>query len=174
MKPNQSSLILLLLGFTFTILLALLNSAITRFGIFIYIPSILLFPMVVHLDRLRGSFVIFSLGIIMDTQLKMPLGFNSFSLMFFFLIAKDWFHSNEKDNASRPTFFVVLANAAMFTIWYIICTIKQKYFGIWGHKTFLWNLLISSLCLILISKWFFDISLILLSSKSTMGEKMKA
>ena len=174
MKPNQSSLILLLLGFTFTILLALLNSAITRFGIFIYIPSILLFPMVVHLDRLRGSFVIFSLGIIMDTQLKMPLGFNSFSLMSFFLIAKDWFHSNEKDNASRPTFFVVSANAAMFTIWFIICSIKPQYFGNWEHKTFLWNLLISSLCLILISKWFFDISLILLSSKSTMGEKMKA
>jgi len=104
----------------------------------------------------------------------MPLGFNSFSLMFFFLIAKDWFHSNEKDNASRPTFFVVSANAAMFTIWFIICSIKHQYFGSWGLKAFLWNLLISSLCLILISKWFFDISLILLSSKRSKGEKMKA
>jgi hypothetical protein len=131
---------------------ALLNSFLSPWGIFLYLPGLFLLPHYQLLDPYRSLVSILISGFALDHLFNHLLGFHAFILGFIYLISKEYFHLG-KQSSKEIVAFQLLANFGIALIWFFQCGFSQSIIGEWQLIRFLPDLIVSSLVLIPVSAW---------------------
>lgn len=132
--------------------LALLNSFLCPWGIFLYLPGLFLLPHYQLLDPYRSLISILMTGFVLDYFFNHLPGFHAFTLGLIYLISKEYFHLS-KQSSKEIVVFQLIANFGISLIWFCQCGFNQSTIGDWQLIRFLPDLIISSLVLIPVSVW---------------------
>jgi hypothetical protein len=126
---------------------ALLNSFLSPWGIFLYLPGLFVLPHYQLLDPYRSL-----VSILVSDLFNHLFGFHAFILGFIYLISKEYFHLG-KQSSKEIVAFQILANFVIALIWFFQCGFSQSTIGDWELIRFLPDLIVSSLVLIPVSAW---------------------
>lgn len=153
-KPNR---ILLALLFTNGILvwgLALINSSISTYGIFLYLPGLLIIPALYFLDPVRAIPCLFLSGLVFDNSFETTFGFHAFSLSLAYLTCREIFRFGKKHYSLGPLSLQMIANLAIGTVWGIFVSIHSSELGTWGLSRMLLDLMLSCLFMYPLGIWY--------------------
>jgi len=132
--------------------LALLNSFLCPWGVFLYLPGLFLLPHYQLLDPYRSLISILLTGFVLDFMFNHLLGFHAFILGLIYLISKAYFHLS-KQSSKEIIAFQLIVNFSISLIWFFQCGFIRSTIGDWELIRFLTDLFVSSLVLIPVSAW---------------------
>jgi hypothetical protein len=152
MKNENSKLIIILILNLFIIcLLTLVNSRLSQWGIFLYLPGLFFFLTCIFLDNLRGMIVCGITGLFLDVLFLTPLGLHGLLLPLFHIIGKEWLKSNPNYRPWRSVIFQFSVNLILIVIWSILLLFENESVMKFKLSRFLSDLLISSIIIIPLS-----------------------
>ena len=153
---NKSNLYLLLLtGSNFFVIwcVALLNSLFNPWGIFVYLPGLLIIPQYQLLDSYRGVVSLLLSGFLWDHFFNHTLGFHAFLFGLIFLISREFIRSG-KQNPKFIILYQQTTNFILAVLWFLLCGLDNPENGNWYLSRLMSDILISALLLIPISYWY--------------------
>ena len=92
-NKNSMFIIVLVVNLLIICLLTLVNSRLSRWGIFLYLPGLFFYISCVFLDRTRGMIVCGITGLFLDVLFITPLGLHALLLPLFHIFGKEWLRS---------------------------------------------------------------------------------
>ena len=132
--------------------IALVNSFISPYGFFIYLPGLLCIPQYQWLDPYRGLISLLISGFLWDHFFCHTFGFHAFLLSLLFLLVRQFLHSG-KQTRQQILYFHLAINFILAASWFLTSNLMQTGLGDWKIGRFFSDLLLSSIILIPISFW---------------------
>ena len=152
---KSSNRLLLLITVSNLILIwciALLNSVIGPWGLFLYLPGLFLLPHYQLLDPYRVLSSLILTGLFIDLFFNHFLGVHAVLLGLIFHLSKEFFHLG-KQSSKQIILFQGIANFLMAFLWFLLCEFENLYSATWSVGRFLSDIIISTFVLIPISFW---------------------
>jgi len=153
MSLNRISCVLVLANLILILALALINSSISQWGFFFYLPGLFFLPHYQILEVNRSLPAIFISGLCFDHFFNHTLGFHAFAMCLLFLIAREFLHLG-KQSPIQITIFQALTNLILAIGWGLFCAFFESNLSNWNWERFLIEVPLSLLFLIPLSLWF--------------------
>ncbi len=134
-------------------LLGLINSTLSKWGIFLYLPGVFFFFSCICLDMTRGMIACVITGLFLDLLYNSYFGYFGFTLALFHIFGKEWLRSTINNKPWRPVLFQWGANTILGILWYLILLIENQRGMYWETTRFISDIVISSIIIIPISFW---------------------
>lgn len=160
-----NAIYILIINITIITILTLINSKLTIWGLFLYLPGILFFSACKFLDFTNGMIISGISGFAIDNILETPFGYHGILLPLFFIIGKNWLESTVNNKPWRPVIFQLLVNIILYSIWFLWVKLDKSLSMNWPISRFFIDLIISSLLIIPLSFWIFDLTKIFVYTK---------
>ena len=134
-----------------TIMVTSVNSTLSQFGVYLYVPAIFLIAPS-YLSKGSSIIVIFINGLFLDYHCNLPLGFNVFLFLFVFLSTLDRFNLSAVDsNYIDKRSLLLIINTLFFIILFLLIKFKVFTLSDWILSRFFVDLLLSSIVILFIS-----------------------
>lgn len=134
-----------------TIMVTSVNSTLSQFGVYLYVPAIFLIAPS-YLSKGSSIIVIFINGLFLDYHCNLPLGFNVFLFLFVFLSTLDRFNLSAVDsNYIDKRSLLLIINTLFFIILFLLIKFKVFTLSEWILSRFFVDLLLSSIVILFIS-----------------------
>ena len=150
-NKNSMFIIVLVVNLLIICLLTLVNSRLSRWGIFLYLPGLFFYISCVFLDRTRGMIVCGITGLFLDVLFITPLGLHALLLPLFHIFGKEWLRSIANHRVWRLVIFQLIVNLIFIIIWFILLSFEDKFVIKWHLSRFSLDLLLSSVVIIPLS-----------------------
>ena len=174
MKSQNSRIcIVILINLLLISLIALINSRLSVWGVFLYLPGLFIILSSNILDVKNGIVASIITGIHLDTLLHTPLGFHAILLAFIFLLVREWQENNRVFKTWRPIFLQIIVNIIFFFVWYFWLLIKSPFAMSWEFSRFFADLTISTLIMIPLGFWMTQLTEIFIHTNSQDGINLK-
>ena len=174
MKSQNSRIcIVILINLLLISLIALINSRLSVWGIFLYLPGLFIILSSNILDVKNGIVASIITGIHLDTLLHTPLGFHAILLAFIFLLVREWQENHRVFKTWRPIFLQIIVNIIFFFVWYFWLLIKPPFAMSWEFSRFFSDLTISTLIMIPLGFWMTQLTEIFIHTNSQDGIDLK-
>ena len=109
-SQNSRFCIVILINLLLISLIALINSRISAWGVFLYLPGLFIILSSNILGAKNGIVASIITGINLDTLLHTPLGFHAILLSFIFLLVREWQENHRVFKTWRPIFLQIIVN----------------------------------------------------------------
>jgi rod shape-determining protein MreD len=152
-RKNSKLIILLIINIIMIALLGLINSTLSKWGIFLYLPGVFFFFSCICLDMTRGMIACVITGLFLDLLYNSYFGYFGFTLALFHIFGKEWLRSTINNKPWRPVLFQWGANTILGILWYLILLIENQRGMYWETTRFISDIVISSIIIIPISFW---------------------
>ena len=152
-RKNSKLIILLIINIIMIALLGLINSTLSKWGIFLYLPGVFFFFSCICLDMTRGMIACVITGLFLDLLYNSYYGYFGFTLALFHIFGKEWLRSTINNKPWRPVLFQWGANTILGILWYLILLIENQRGMYWETTRFISDIVISSIIIIPISFW---------------------
>lgn len=174
MKSQNSRIcIVILINLLLISLIALINSSLSVWGVFLYLPGLFIILSSNILDVKNGIVASIITGIHLDTLLHTPLGFHAILLAFIFLLVREWQENHRVFKTWRPIFLQIIVNIIFFFVWYFWLLIKSPFAMSWEFSRFFADLTISTLIMIPLGFWMTQLTEIFINTNSQDGIDLK-
>jgi|TARA_B110000467_G_C18188819_1_gene404845 rod shape-determining protein MreD len=152
-RKNSKLIILLIINIVMIVLLGLINSTLSKWGVFLYLPGVFFFFSCICLDTTRGMIACVITGLFLDVLYNTYFGYFGFTLALFHIFGKEWLRSTTNNKPWRPVLFQWGANTILGILWYLILLIENQRGMYWETTRFISDIVISSIIIIPISFW---------------------
>ena len=137
--------------------IALINSVICPWGIFLYLPGLFFLPHYQILDTLRGLICIIICGLIFDLFFNHSFGFHGFLFGLLFLLSCEFFHIG-KQSPLQVLIFQGIVNLICAIAWTCFSHFLDSDLSSWSILRMVSDLTISFLLFVPLSLWFIKFS----------------
>ena len=161
------STIILLINIVIIILITILNSDISNYGVFLYLPGLFFINASLYLNNIHGIIVSIFTGLFIDVILTTPFGFHAILLSFCFLLGKNWMLQNLNTKPWRCIIFQLSINIMFNFILLVTFKFRHELSIDWSISRFITDLIISSLIFIPIAFWKTEINTVIIDYIST-------
>lgn len=152
-RKNSKLIILLFVNFIMISLLGLINSKLSRWGIFLYLPGVFFFFSCISLDTTRGIIACVITGLFLDVLYNTYFGYFGLTLALFHIFGKEWLQSTINNKPWRPVLFQWGANTILGILWYLILLFENQLGMHWQTTRFISDIVVSTIIIIPISFW---------------------
>ena len=153
-NPYIATVVILTINFSILQMNGIINSQLGNFGVLLYFPALFFLPATIYLERKYAIFVLFITGFGIDYHFNTVLGFHSFALIFFHLIAKDLLRLGQSGEILRPHVLQVIANAIISFGLFFFLLLEMEGRGKWTVSNFLVDFIVSTALFWFLSNWF--------------------
>jgi hypothetical protein len=154
-------------------LITILNSDISRYGIFIYLPALFFFNASLYLSKSNGIVISIITGLYIDVILTTPLGFHMTLISIFFLIGKNWMIQNSNTKQWRWIIFQLSINMSFHFLLLIMSEFRVDQTIFWSSGRFITDFIISSIVFIPIAFWKMEIDSVVIDIIATKFMKLE-
>ncbi|MBP52168.1 MAG: hypothetical protein CMI27_03375 [Opitutae bacterium] len=149
-STNLSPILVLLVNIFLINLLALVNSTLSSFGVFLSISGVFFYSTIILLNGFQAKLVLFITGLFLDVQMQTLFGFHAFALLFFHVITTEWYFRSKNSEFIRPGLIEIFCNSILMISWAILTVLIFEGFD---TLRFFTDFCLSTLLLIPICKW---------------------
>lgn len=151
--PNRFLILLTASNFILIGCIALLNSVLGPWGIFLFLGGLFFLPHYQLLDPYRALLSLLLSGFWIDHSFNYTLGFHAFFLGLIFHFAREFFNLGKQD---RPKIILYqgFANFVLAFLWFLLADLGSSKSSTWMVSRFLSDFLVSTIFLIPISLWY--------------------
>lgn len=172
-SQNSRFCIVILVNILIISLIALINSRLSVWGVFLYLPGLFVILSSNILDAKNGIVASIITGIHLDTLLHTPLGFHAILLVFIFLLVREWQENHRVFRTWRPILLQIIINVIFFFIWYFWLLINPPFAMRWEFSRFLSDMTISTLIMIPLGFWMTQLTEIFIHTNYQDGINLK-
>jgi hypothetical protein len=133
--------------------IALLNSILGPWGVFLYLSGLFFLPHYQLLDAYRSLLSLLLTGFLIDHLFNYPLGFHAFLLGLIFHVSREFFHLG-KQSPKQIFVYQGFANFILALLWFLFGLFANSDTSSWTIFRFLSDLLFSTVFLIPLSFWY--------------------
>ena len=148
---------------TFT-LLTFINSEISRYGLFLYLPGLFFLNSSIYLNQIPGIIVCTITGLYLDVTYSTPFGLHAILLSLSYLIGSNWLKQNTNTKPWRIVLFQCIVNIFINIICFIILLSKKDPGVNWTVSRFLIDLVIAALVMIPLASWKMEMNRVIINN----------
>ena len=152
-NENTKFIVVLGINLVTTCLLTMVNSRLSQWGIFLYLPGLFFFLSCMYLDSKRGFIICVLTGCFLDIILHTPFGFHALSLTIFHTLGKEWLRGSGNYKLWRSVIFQFGTNMLLGTVWFIWLFFNNNIEMRWPFPRFCSDMFISSIFIIPLGFW---------------------
>lgn len=151
--------ILLLINIFVLSLISLVNSELSQWGIFIFVPGLFYLSSSILLNWWQGILGCSIIGFMLDSAYHTPFGFLGFTLPLLCLLAKGWLRNTSNNRPWRSVLFQVITNIGTGIALFFILFFQDLSLNNLKFSRLITDLLLSSILLIPLCFWMLDFTI---------------
>ena len=152
-NENTKSIVVLGINLVTICLLTQVNSKLSQWGIFLYLPGLFFFLSCMFLDAKRGIITCILTGCFLDIILYTPFGFHGLSLTLFHTLGKEWLRGSGNYKLWRSVIFQLGTNMLLGIVWFIWLFSSNHMEMRWPFLRFCSDMFLSSILIIPLGFW---------------------
>ena len=152
-------------------LLTVINSRLSSWGIFLYLPGLFFFLSCIFLNTKRGIIICLLTGSFIDVLLNTPFGFHGLLLALFHIIGKEWLRGSGNYKLWRSVVFQLCTNILLSSVLFFWVFFNYHSGMRWTLPRFFSDIFISSIIMVPLGFWLSQITEILINPRTNHNYK---
>lgn len=152
-NENTKFIVVLGINLVTVCMLTLVNSRLSQWGIFLYLPGLFFFLSCMFLESKRGVIICLLTGCFLDIILNTPFGFHGLSLTLFHTLGKEWLRGSGNYKLWRSVIFQLCTNTLLGIVWFLWLFSSNQLEMRWPFSRFCSDIFLSSIFIIPLGFW---------------------
>ncbi len=155
-KPNRALVVLTLANLLLIFIIGEINGTLAQWGLFLYLPGLLVLPSAQHLDCFRSSASLFLSGLLYDHSIHATFGFHAFAMAIVYLLLRKTPFMGNSFSPAQSRLLSLSVNLCLAIAWGLFSLLSLDELAPWGWSRFLIDATLSSFMALALGSWFSD------------------